>query len=447
MKHKKIAKSAKPRLIAAGRLPAATLDKTGLTFGSLSGLAYVPDSAKRNARGELEFLLKSVPDRGFNVPEENRFSDYEARLNTIKARIEPDSLVLALSLADTQILKDGDGKSFTGLDPNKGRAKMFGATLPSPERGQAKGRLSVDCEGLALGKDGWAYVSDEYSCGIYVFDPMGRAHGYIPMPPCCTPRLKGKRHYTSRSEPTQGRSRNEGPEGISVSPDGKTLIALMQGALVQDRGHKSVAKRFVRLFVFDIAKERAPQNPIGHHIVELPTFKLPGKSGGKRVVEVNDVLALDDGRFLALVNDGRGVSDKASTKPVYKRILIGGYAEAQNLIGTKYDQDAKPVAPNGKLKPKFKPIALDTYIDLLDQKALKGVGLKVRQLSEKWESLTLVPACDPKAPNAQFLLAGNDNDFAAPIIRMPGHTFKGDGEVDTMILVWSIPDGLTSWPR
>lgn len=119
-------------------------------------------------------LLRSIPLRA------NDGTPYSGRVNT---------------LADT-------GETITDLDGN---------VLPKDPNG-------YDPEGLVALKDGTFWVSDEYGPFITHFGANGRAIGLSPY---------------DATLPAELRLRvpNKGMEGLTVTPDGKTLVGIMQSAL------------------------------------------------------------------------------------------------------------------------------------------------------------------------------------------------------------------------
>ncbi|MGC4231369.1 MAG: hypothetical protein QM594_00015, partial [Niabella sp.] len=76
-------------LVAAGSLPAGTLDFLGDTLGSFSSLAIDRTSWKRTRDGGYEGILWTLPDRGRNDPEAGLFYDYAGRLLRYRLRLAP----------------------------------------------------------------------------------------------------------------------------------------------------------------------------------------------------------------------------------------------------------------------------------------------------------------------------------------------------------------------
>jgi len=52
---------------------------------------------------------------------------------------------------------------------------------------------------------------------------------------------------------TTGRTANKGMEGLAITPDGKTLVGMMQAALEQDAAQGKAAKKLLRIEVMDTA--------------------------------------------------------------------------------------------------------------------------------------------------------------------------------------------------
>lgn len=98
-----------------------------------------------------------------------------------------------------------NGQHIVGLD---------GATLPTDPNG-------YDPEGLVALPDGTFWVSDEYGPFITHFDAAGRQIGRLSPFDGSLPRELANRVG------------NRGLEGLAVTPDGSTLVAIMQSALQQ----------------------------------------------------------------------------------------------------------------------------------------------------------------------------------------------------------------------
>ena len=127
-------------LVAAGRLPACTVDFLGDTLGSFSSLAVQPGTWKRTTKG-YEGVLWTLPDRGRNDPEAGLFYDYAGRVERMQLRIDvtrgkPGALGTLTMVPDKGVvLKDFNGQPFTGADPGEHTITQRGVVLPSPASG------------------------------------------------------------------------------------------------------------------------------------------------------------------------------------------------------------------------------------------------------------------------------------------------------------------------
>ena len=63
------------------------------------------------------------------------------------------------------------------------------------------------------------------------------------------------------SSNTSGRTDNKGMEGLALTPDGKTLVGIMQASLIQDAGKKNPANKTVRIVTIDIATGQPRNTP------------------------------------------------------------------------------------------------------------------------------------------------------------------------------------------
>lgn len=111
-------------------------------------------------------------------------------------------------------------------------------------------------------------MSDEYGPYIYHFTSSGSLVQTISPPPAILPVINGVLNFTSNTQPTTGRAADLGFEGLTASPDGTTLYALLQVATIQDGGLDRNTSRFTRLLAYDVTV--APPILTGEWIVPLP---------------------------------------------------------------------------------------------------------------------------------------------------------------------------------
>ena len=111
----------------------------------------------------------------------------------------------------------------------------------------------MDSEGLAVADDGRLFISDEFACNIYRCSSGGLFDGIIPAPDAFVPYAKSDICFSSEDDVhvQRGRMANDGFEGLSLSPDGTQLYAMLQSPLAQDREGPAKSWRYTRLLVFD----------------------------------------------------------------------------------------------------------------------------------------------------------------------------------------------------
>lgn len=432
-------------LVGAGRLPADTVDFLGDTLGSFSSLQVAPGSWKR-VGDHYEGVLWTLPDRGRNDPSANIFFDYPARLERFRIRFAPgDDARGRLDLVpDGGLeLRDFRGRPFTGADPDAGTLVERGVTLPAPASGVGAGKVSLDAEALQFTRDGGFYVGDEYTANVYAFDRRGRLRGVITPPAAVAPQRDGRPDFGSLKTPQTGRRNNQGPEGVSLSPDGRTLFVALQSALMQDSAMGDAAGRVdTRVLVYDVSRTPTPAQPVAHYVVQLPAYNGDGDGGAPdRTAAQSEIRALDGHRFLMLSRDGAGRGAAGGAPIVYKSILLVDVAGATNLAGTEYETGTASLLqdPAGAaLRPGIVPAGWVELVNMLNPVQLARFGLDVEALSEKWEALDLVPALEPDRPADHFLLVGNDNDFIARRCRMSGQPCDSDFDNDNRILVYRL---------
>jgi hypothetical protein len=429
-------------LVGAGQLAADTTDFLGDTLGSFSSLQLAPGSWKR-VGDHYEGVLWTLPDRGANDPAANLFFDYAARLERFDIRFTPASGKVELTPKGGLELRDFRGKPFTGADPGAGTLIQRGVVLPAPVSGIGAGKVSVDAEALQFTHDGGFYVGDEYAANVYYFDRKGRLRGVIQPPGAITPRRDGHADFGSLQPPQTGRRNNQGAEGVSLSPDGRTLFVALQSALIQDSASGNAAGRInTRILVYDVSHNPTPTKPLAHYVVQLPAYSAEGQGGAaNRTAAQSEIRALDNHRFLMLARDGAGRGSKDKGPIVYKSILLVDISGATNLAGTPYETTATSILLNPDsvaLRPDIIPADGVELINMLNPVQLARFGLDIPALSEKWEAMDFASVLEPNHPADYFLIVGNDNDFIARHCRMSGQPCDSAIDNDNRILVYRL---------
>lgn len=439
-------------LVGVGRIPAATKDKFGETFGSFSAFTFEPGSWKRNADGSYSGRLFAQPDRGYNV---TATSNYIPRFNKIDIVFRPSPTggtaqnQVTLTIVDTVKFTEADGRPLTSYDPgsNTSATRPGFPLLP----GAFNGNISLDAEGIVVNRDGTMWVSDEYGPYIWKFGADGKLLSAIRPPEALVAKRNNADSFASNNpgvgqpaptpaNPTTGRQNNQGLEGLSISPDGKVLFALLQSATRQDGGAGGTAptRDHTRLLAYDLTG--ATPSLIGEYVLRLPSFT---QGASTLVAAQSEILALNRTQFLVLARDsgnGRGLNPTST----YRKVLAYDISQATNIAGTAFDTVGTPIAPGGVLAASIIPATRTEFIDINHAADLSKFGLvngptdSVNNLSEKWEALALVPALDPAAPDDYFLFIGNDNDFQTTQGFHDGESYDASVENDNMVLVYRL---------
>ncbi|MBK7998084.1 MAG: esterase-like activity of phytase family protein [Verrucomicrobia bacterium] len=243
-----------------------------------------------------------------------------------------------------------------------------------------------------------------------------------------------------------GRHNNRGMEGLSVTPDGKKLVACIQSPLTQD-GESRNPSRNTRILVFDIDPASTTyQQPIAEYIHVLP---LSAAEANNRHTPVSEILALSDTKYLILQRDSRGLGGDGGNF-LYKRVVEVDASAASNILGTPYDLEKQAPGqlslPRAGLPSNIVAVASRDLVDMLGASQLAKFGLNlapsnqnINTLSEKWEALAVIPLNDAAAPSDYLLLVGNDNDFKAPIVYHNGIAVGTNTSfADNMLLAYRI---------
>lgn len=406
---------AEVQLIAVGSLDAHGADKAPMTAAPLeSGNSGDQLGGLGSALVHLscnQFL--ALPDRGPNARQFNRAvsntTSYITRFQTLDLRLEPRSTaplkytVVPTLMATTLLwspspLVYGDGKAVglrsgipalnrAGHHYFTGRSDNVAADANSIQATAAR----LDPEGMAVSSDGKRlYIGDEYGPTIRVFDrASGRQLRMLSLPqllavPHPSSDTGQELHHNDR-----GRVANHGIEGVTISPDNRTLFAIMQGALIQDGGKHAGITRLLKIDL--------PTGTVTQYAYPLDRI---GKAHHAGYSGASDVLAVNSHRLLVLErgSGGMGADSKARDKRVYAIDLTG----ATPLGDREGEANLRPLALHKTL-----------FVDLVA--ALTAAGERAEDIPEKIEGLTFGPTArvDGKVMNTLYL--SNDNDFVAEV--------------------------------
>ena len=294
--------------------------------------------------------------------------------------------------------------------------------------GAQESLLSMDAEAVYLFPDGSGFVSDEYGTYIARFNAAKQITGLTQLPESARPhRPASTLNFDSVSAPTNGRRNNQGLEGMSVTPDGTRLFALLQSATVQDtNGSQQQTRNHARLFVYDVAgANREVPVLIGEYVVRLPQIDLNGNGSAlDGTAAQSEIVAIAPNAFLMLPRDGNGMG-KGTTDPiVFKSVQLVDFASATNILGL-HDGVGAQISPGGVLAPGINAAATAEIINMLNPADLAKFGFNTNTnpsnantLNEKMEGMALVPDLSTTQENDFFLFVANDNDFQSSDVKM-----------------------------
>jgi hypothetical protein len=394
-------------------LATGTLDQSRAgSFADLSGLKYkLENGAPANLLGGFGSAIAyasgntflALPDRGPNaVSYDSAIDDtasYVNRFHTITMDLDRNEtgsglpFTLTPKLVRTTLLWSpaplvyGDGNGLgvgSGVPPINnfwqhfftGRSDDFDPWRNSGDPHDAR----FDTEGMRVSNDGLnVFISDEYGPYVYQFNRLtGARTRSFELPALffvANPSPVGNSEITGNAS---GRTANKGMEGLAITPDGRTLVGIMQNALIQDANEG--ATKLLRIVPIDIASGRTT-----HQYAYL----LTAGSG------VSEIVALNNHEFLVDERDGngRGNGNNAKVKQFFK-IDLAGAVDVSEMDGTT----AATHAVNKTL-----------FLNLVA--LLTTAGIDAGDIPAKIEGLAFGADVREGKTTLHTLWVANDNDF------------------------------------
>src|SRR5262249_14144980 len=297
-------------------------------------------------------------------------------------------------------------KYFTGRSDNFDPVKL--STNPQNAR--------LDPEGIRVSNDGRrVYISDEYGPYIYEFDrESGQRTRAFTIPDNLAVAVQSAQGDVEINGNTSGRVANKGMEGLAITPDGKTLVGIMQAPLIQDGG------KVVRILSVDIQSGKSPQY----------AYALTTGTG------VSEIVAVNNHEFLVDERDGKGQGDgsAAAAKQIFK-IDLSGAADVGQISGS------------ANLAPLAVPKTL--FLDVVS--ALTAAGISAIHIPAKLEGMAFSPDVVRNGVGSHTLYIANDNDFLAAVpdknnvvVDNPNQYFVfafGDGDLSFVPQKFKLDDG------
>ena len=285
------------------------------------------------------------------------------------ARLKLDAGIASLQQMIT--LEGRDGKPMVGQLNNQGGTgeklvDLQGRPLPASDHG-------LDPEGMVAMTDGTFWVSDEYGPFVVHFDAAGKE--------------------LERLSPFDGtlpaelalRTANQGLEGLTITPDGTTLVAMMQSAL-NTPGLRGSAKSvpFTRIVTVNLAD----RSDVHEYL-----FPLDNPQQSKMVV--SEITAVSATTFLVDERDDKFAPD--GQKKIYLADIshatdVGPHA---TVAGAAYRADAGGLMIDGK--------PIETFIGVTDDhsatETLRAAGIN---LATKTLALDLSGLLRSLSPSGDF---------------------------------------------
>jgi len=297
----------------------------------------------------------------------------------------------------TIILKNTDGQPLNGLVVDVGdtggetMVDIHGNPMPNSERG-------LDSEGLVALQDGTFWVADEYGPFIIHFDANG--------------------NEIERLSPYDGslpgelamRDPNRGMEGLTITPDGSTLVGIMQSAVATPGiDGRPRAVPLTRIVTIDLATRDA----------KMYLLLLADPQNTK--VLVSEITALSATEFLI---DER---DTALAPEGNKKIYVADISQATDVgpaytvPGSSYDADAGGLLVDGQPIEAFVGVTTDgeavqklqsADIEVVSKMLKLDLGGLLTELNPKGEFFGHDKVEGVVTPDGgQTLIISNDSDY------------------------------------
>lgn len=362
---------AEPAFVGALAIDGSMVDASGGTLVNDGRLGFFSDLYYDARRDEWWALSDRGPGGGT--------LRYETRIHRFKIDVDRASG----AISNFQVLKT--------LIFRKGGSVLDGF---APEVGGPLG-LAFDPEGVVVHPHtGHLLVSDEYGPSLLEINRAGRVVRRYPTPANLLPRnaATGAVNFASDAGNTAGKRTNRGFEGLAISPDGRTVYAMLQSAMLDEGGGSGV---FNRIVAFDTRSAR----PIAQY-----AYRMAGSSQGRGI---SALVALNAHEFLVLERNNRGAGVDATlgsrTEDWNKKVFRISLKGATDVTHIDLDAADAVFTPVGKDAAPWLDLAAAATLAAPSLAALGGVS------PEKWEGL----AIGPRLRDGSYLvLAGTDNDYS-----------------------------------
>jgi len=191
-------------------------------------------------------------------------------------------------------------------------------------------------------------------------------------------------------------------EGLAITPDGRTLVGIMQNSLIQDANEG--ATKLLRIVTIDIASGK-----VTHQFA----YNLTTGSG------VSEILALNNHELIVDERDGTGReanvppgnSTNAKVKQLFK-IDLEGAVDVSDMDGTTATANA---------------VQKTLFINLVT--VFNGAGIALDEIPSKIEGIAFGPDTKEGNSTVHTLWVGNDNDFVQTVNDVNGNAILNPNQI------------------
>lgn len=324
-----------------------------------------------------------LTDRGSNVAGQVANSiiigkpDFDPQIG--KFRLKDGKLVLEQTIE----LKNAAGAKLNGVPNPIGMGASGETAYDLNGQTIAPSADGIDSEGLVRAADGSFWISDEYGPHIVHFDSNGKTIERINPFGTGTGGRKIPAVFANRRA-------NRGMEGLAITPDGKTLVGMMQSPMYNPSKAAVTNSMVLRVLTFDIATGATKQ-----YAYLMDNLTLTG---------VSDIVAVNATTFLTIERDGLYGGD-ATNPAAFKKVFKIDISNATDISDTANGATGKLFSgktieelnnQSGLATAGIAPVSKTLVLDLL--KDLPSI-----YPHDKAEGLALLPG--------NILVISNDDDF------------------------------------
>lgn len=173
-----------------------------------------------------------------------------------------------------------------------------GYTCPTADR-KLTG-WDFDVESMQISADGSIWVGEEFGPYLLHFDK----NGVLVEAPIATPGVKAPQNPTLADGEKPNLRGSRGYEGMAISPDGKTLFAMLEGATAEDKA--AGLGKDLRTFTVDIATGK------GRFTGEFLRYRMESEKNA-----IGDFIAINDKQGLVIERDS-----KQHTEAAFKKVYL-----------------------------------------------------------------------------------------------------------------------------